>query len=137
MSTKRKKARKMTKRQRSAHMAKIKSKRTKPEMAVHNHLKGNKVEHSMWPRGIHGNPDVLVGADKVVFVNGCFWHGCPQHYRRPKTNSFFWDQKIARNIERQGEVVRELKRSGYKVVIVWEHEIKKAQMTDIIARIAK
>lgn len=127
---------KLTKKQRSAHMAKIRSKRTGPEMAVHNHLKGRRYEHRMWP-DLPGHPDVIVGAETLVFVNGCFWHGCPAHYRAPKTNRLFWSQKIARNVERQREVLRELRRSGYRVVVVWEHELRKTGIAEAIDRIAR
>jgi DNA mismatch endonuclease (patch repair protein) len=124
----------LTKKQRSAHMARIRSKRTGPEMALHGKLKGLKWTHRMWP-DIHGHPDVLIDEDIVVFVNGCFWHGCPQHWRCPKTNRSFWTQKIIRNAERQAEVLRELRRSGYRVVVVWEHELKKTTIDAAIDRI--
>ena len=57
----------------------------------------------------------------VVFVDGCFWHGCPWHYRTPKTRSEWWDAKIDRNKKRDAIKTRKLRRLGWKVVRVWEH----------------
>jgi len=77
----------------------------------------------MWPE-MFGNPDVYVrDLNMVVFVNGCFWHGCGRHFRLPKTNRGFWRRKIKRNVERQGGVIRELKRMGFVVVVLWEHDM--------------
>ncbi|MCB1077899.1 MAG: hypothetical protein KDM64_08750 [Verrucomicrobiae bacterium] len=64
-------------------------------------------------------------AERVaLFVDGCFWHGCPKCYRRPKSNQAFWDEKIRKNTARDRAVNRELKRKGWIVVRVWEHELK-------------
>jgi DNA mismatch endonuclease (patch repair protein) len=61
--------------------------------------------------------------DRVaVFVDGCFWHGCPQHFRPPRTNAPYWDVKIARNMERDKRNDEELSRAGWRVIRVWEHE---------------
>lgn len=62
----------------------------------------------------------------IVFVDGCFWHGCPRHGSVPRNNGRFWRQKIARNRERDREVTRELRRRGWRVVRIWEHELKRA-----------
>ena len=58
----------------------------------------------------------------AVFVDGCFWHGCPDHRTRPATNSRFWADKIARNIERDTETTEYLQLSGWTVLRFWEHE---------------
>jgi DNA mismatch endonuclease (patch repair protein) len=114
---------KLTKKQRSELMSKIKSKKTKPEIAIHNVLKGNKIGHKMNPKMV-GNPDVVIKeVGIVIFINGCFWHGCKKHFRLPKTNIEFWNKKIKRNIERQKESIKELKKFGYKSVIIWEHDL--------------
>ena len=57
----------------------------------------------------------------IVFIDGCFWHGCPWHYRTPKTRSEWWDSKIQRNKLRDAQKTRKLRRLGWKVVRVWEH----------------
>jgi DNA mismatch endonuclease (patch repair protein) len=59
-----------------------------------------------------------------VFVDGCFWHGCPEHFRQPATNSGFWHDKIARNRSRDVRVTRALTDAGWKVLRFWEHEIR-------------
>jgi DNA mismatch endonuclease (patch repair protein) len=121
----------MTREQRSAHMARIRGRRTTPEMLLHGRLKGKRVRHKMWPDWLHGHPDVVIYGegvrDTVVFVNGCFWHGCPRHFRCPKTNRKFWAEKIRRNGARHRAVVRKLRGCGYRVFTLWEHDIMKKQ----------
>lgn len=108
-------------------MSRIRSRRTRSEMLLHGWLKGNRVKHRMWPRflSVGGiiEGDVLIGG-RVVFVHGCFWHGCRSHFRCPKTNSEFWAEKIRRNRERHSRNARTLRRMGYEVVVVWEHGLK-------------
>lgn len=58
----------------------------------------------------------------LVFVDGCFWHGCPIHSKPVRTNSSYWDAKIARNVERDGETDFQMSAAGWRVVRVWEHE---------------
>lgn len=57
-----------------------------------------------------------------MFVDGCFWHGCPEHGGRPKRNTHYWGPKIARNIERDREQEARLAAAGWKVLRIWEHE---------------
>lgn len=120
---------KFSKEKRSQIMSKIKNKRTKPEMTVHNFLKGNKVRHKMWPK-IEGSPDVIIfksgniKKDIIVFVNGCFWHGCRLHFRLPKTHRRFWKNKIDNNIKKQKSSIRILKELEYCVIIIWEHNLR-------------
>ena len=61
------------------------------------------------------------GAKVVIFIDGCFWHGCPEHYNRPKTNVAFWRNKLKRNTERDRAVDTILKSQGWHVIRVWEH----------------
>jgi len=68
-------------------------------------------------------PDVvLVGARVAVFVDGCFWHGCPDHARKPRSNADYWGPKLDSNIERDRRVDRALTEAGWRVVRIWEHE---------------
>jgi DNA mismatch endonuclease (patch repair protein) len=69
----------------------------------------------------------------VVFVDGCFWHGCPRHAKRPKQNRTFWDAKIAGNQARDTRLSRGLRKAGWKVLRIWEHSLKKPGT--VIARI--
>ena len=78
-----------------------------------------------WSRhqNVFGKPEFLFREPRLaVFVDGRFWHGCPHCYRRPKTNRKFWDAKIARNIVRDREVSRELRRLDWRVIRIWEHD---------------
>lgn len=78
------------------------------------------------PKGIFGNPDFANKSKKVaLFVDGCFWHGCPIHFKLPKTNSDFWKNKLEHNAERDKEVNERLKEEGWSVFRIWEHDIKK------------
>lgn len=83
---------------------------------------------SGWLRHVSlpGTPDFIFRAYRVaIFVDGCFWHGCPRCYSRPKTNSKFWDSKIARNRERDRSANRELRKRGWRVVRIWQHELSR------------
>lgn len=81
---------------------------------------------SYQPKNIFGKPDFADKKNKIaVFIDGCFWHGCKKHYRAPKQNGKYWREKIRRNIERDKEVSRGLKKQGWKVVRIWEHKTKK------------
>jgi len=69
-------------------------------------------------------PDFVFREKKVVlFVDGCFWHKCPRHFKEPSNNAEFWLRKIASNIERDQRVKAALRRAGWNVVRVWEHEL--------------
>lgn len=112
-----------TKKKRSEVMSRIRSRRTRPEMRFHGILKGRKIAHKMWP-DLPGHPDCLIGKKTVVFVHGCFWHQCPKHFRLPKTNSDFWWGKMVMNRTRHAVSARTLRRMGYKVLVVWEHDLR-------------
>ena len=72
-----------------------------------------------------GRPDFCFVRQKVaVFVDGCFWHGCPKCYTRPKTNKQFWDEKRAANRARDKRVGKDLKARGFLVIRIYEHELK-------------
>lgn len=76
---------------------------------------------------VFGKPDfVFPSARLAVFVDGCFWHGCPQHGTVPVTNHAFWSQKLDRNRARDRLVNRTLTRKGWRVIRIWQHELKDA-----------
>lgn len=80
-----------------------------------------------WRRNypLFGNPDFTFPAYRVaVFIDGCFWHACPQHCRMPATNREYWQQKISRNAKRDLSVSKELKRRNWTVIRFWEHDLK-------------
>jgi DNA mismatch endonuclease (patch repair protein) len=83
-----------------------------------------------------GKPDFAFRAERLlVFVDGCFWHGCARCYRRPASNRTYWDAKVIRNKTRDREVTRELKKRGWRVLRVWEHDLK--AMPRLIRRVRK
>lgn len=83
-------------------------------------------------------PDFVFRAQRVaVFVDGCFWHGCPRHATRPKQNRKFWDEKIARNQARDRLVTRELKKSGWTVLRLWECALAKKREASTLARLRR
>jgi len=115
----------LTKEQRSMTMSRIRSKWTGQEKKVHNYLKGHKIKHRMHPK-IDGSPDILLkDTNTAVFLHGCFWHKCPKCFREPKTNRSYWLPKIENNVKRDEKNVDTLKTNGYRVIIIWEHQIKK------------
>ncbi|MBZ5602992.1 MAG: very short patch repair endonuclease [Acidobacteriia bacterium] len=74
-----------------------------------------------------GKPDfVFETAKVVVFLDGCYWHGCPKCYRAPTSNTGYWSEKFRRNKDRDKRVGQLLRRDGWKVVRIWEHEIKRS-----------
>jgi DNA mismatch endonuclease (patch repair protein) len=102
------------------------AKATRPEAHLRSalHRLGLRFRKNVRPvPSIRCRPDVVFPRDRlVVFVDGCFWHGCPDHFRPPTTNRDYWNAKIARNIERDKRNTAELARAGWKVIRIWEHE---------------
>lgn len=117
-----------TKKQRSRIMSKIRSKGTKAERQLKRMLKGKYLRAN--PK-IFGSPDLGNKTRKIaVFMDGCFWHKCPVHYRPPKSNKKYWIPKIARNAERDREITKRLKKDGWKVVRIWEHDLKQGRLME-------
>lgn len=88
-------------------------------------------------RAIIGKPDFIFRPNKIaVFVDGCFWHGCNEIKNSPKRNREFWSNKIVRNKLRDRSVNRILSRRGWKVVRIWEHDLKKREM-HAVAKVSK
>lgn len=108
---------------RSALMSRVRGKDSSPEMKVRRTAHSLGYRFRLHSRRLPGTPDlVFPRLRKVIFVHGCFWHrhdGCSRT-TTPKTRSAFWAAKFARNIERDQRVVRELRDSGWNVLIVWE-----------------
>lgn len=83
-------------------------------------------------------PDFVFKRERVaVFVDGCYWHGCPVHYRRPKGNRKFWDAKILRNQTRDRLVTRELRRAGWTVLRLWECALAKKRVMRTMGRLRR
>lgn len=109
--------------ERSELMSKIRSKNTKPELLLKDPLESLGFDYQ--PK-IAGNPDFADTDTKVtIFVDGCFWHVCPQHFKMPKKNPQYWGPKFIRNMERDTETTKKLVNDGWLVIRIWEHSITK------------
>jgi DNA mismatch endonuclease, patch repair protein len=116
----------MSKEQRSRCMSRIRGKDTKPEITVRKALWGRGHRYRLQYE-LPGRPDfVFVQAKVAVFIDGCFWHRCPKHFVRPKSNRAFWLRKLNGNVIRDRKINRELKKLGWEVVRCWEHQVEKS-----------
>ena len=99
---------------------------TKPELALRSmlHSRGLRFRVDCSPlKGVRSRADIVFSKAKIaVFVDGCFWHGCPEHFIMPKTNAEYWSAKICRNAARDAAVNQTLADDGWTVIRVWEHE---------------
>jgi len=85
-----------------------------------------------------GNPDFCFPKKRVaLFVDGCFWHGCPKHCRMPIGNRTYWNRKIASNVARDRAVVQLLRQHGWRVLRIWEHELGRENETRLCWRIRR
>ena len=104
-------------------MSRVRSKDTKPEIAVRRILWKRGLRYRLHDRTLPGTPDISNRKRRLaVFVDGCFWHGCPRCYAEPKTNVGFWREKVRRNRARRDAVRADLAERGFRVVEIWEHE---------------
>lgn len=102
-------------------MSKIKSKETKIELYFKDLLKGHLFRYQ--PK-MFGRPDFALKKLKIaIFIDSCFWHKCPKHFRKPKSNISYWKPKINGNLKRAKEVNKSLIKDGWRVIRFWEHEI--------------
>ena len=116
---------KFSKEIRSKIMSKV-QRNSKPEQVLRKELFRLGYRYSLNHRfkELNFKPDIAMVSRKVcIFIDGCFWHKCPRCYKAPKSNKKYWNSKIERNIERDKEQNRYLKKKGWKVIRVWEHEI--------------
>lgn len=106
----------------SRSMRSNRSSGTKPELLLSKMLR-KKILSNNFP----GRPDFVYLKKKIaIFVHGCFWHRCPQcNFNLPKRNRDFWARKFTRNMERDLLVKGELEHIGWKIIEIWEHELKK------------
>ena len=107
-------------------MRRVRSRDTSCEFLLRSALHRRGLRYSL-RRKLPGSPDIVFGPAKVaVFVDGCFWHGCPEHCRRPSSNTTYWHVKIDRNMARDARVSGELKALGWGIVRLWEHEVRRS-----------
>jgi DNA mismatch endonuclease (patch repair protein) len=122
---------KITTEKRSRNMKNIRSKNTAPELTVRKYIYSLGYRYRIHYKKLPGRPDIVFPSiNKVIFVHGCFWH---QHKRnclsqhKPKSNSKYWEEKFEKNIERDKRNLKELKKMGWDVLIIWECESKKIE----------
>lgn len=112
---------------RSFNMSRIRSKDTKPEILIRKFLFQNGFRYRLHDAKLPGKPDIVLPKYKtVIFINGCFWHGhenC-KYFKLPKTRTEWWQAKIERNIINDKEKHTLLQQAGYKVIVIWECDIK-------------
>ena len=118
--------------ERSKIMAKVHSTGTTPEIQVRNILEEMGYIFLLDNKNLPGKPDIfLPDHNTVIFVNGCFWHGCPtcRHAKiRPVQNAEYWNNKLNRTLERDKLNIAKLKELGYRVLIIWECETRKKKI---------
>lgn len=129
--------------ERSKNMAAVKSRNTKPEL---------RLRRAIWKAGLRyftaqgwtnltgvflpGSPDLIFPASRIVlFVDGCFWHGCPEHYHAPEERKGFWAAKLKENLDRDRRVSVQLREKGWDVLRIWEHDLKTGPLNEIVHRL--
>lgn len=117
-------------------MAKIRGANTGPELRLRSALWRAGLRYRVHAR-LPGRPDIVFTRSKLaVFIDGCFWHGCPLHAVRPKTNAKFWTMKIERNKQRDRIVAALLSSLGWRTIRVWEHDVAN-RLPRVVARICR
>lgn len=125
----------LTPEQRKKNMSRIHGKNTSPELKLRKHLWKSGLRGYRVYYNLPGKPDIVFTKQKlVIFVDGCFWHKCPVCFRPPATNEGFWNEKLQKNVERDLKVNEKLQNAGWKVLRIWEHEIKKTP-DDVVGKI--
>lgn len=104
-------------------MSLVRTSRTKPEEQIAKELRRRQLQYTRNSASLPGRPDfVLSELGVVVFVHGCFWHGCKRHRSVPKSNERWWIEKLENTKRRDRRNARKLQRLGWRVFQVWEHE---------------
>lgn len=120
---------------RSFNMSRIRGKNTKPEEVVAKYLFSQGFRYRRNVRNLPGTPDIVMKKYKtVIFVNGCFWHaheGC-KYFVLPDNNKKFWEEKLFRNRERDFEKKIQLEKLEWKVITIWECELKKDKIEETL-----
>lgn len=105
-------------------MSRIRRSDTKPELLLRRRLWADGLRYRVDYRTPGGRADLVFPGPRVaVFVDGCFWHGCPDHYVRPRSREMFWADKLRTNVERDRRQTLKLEAEGWTVLRFWEHEV--------------
>jgi len=123
---------------RSYNMSRIRSSNTKPEEIVRKNLFSKGFRFRKNDKRFPGKPDIVLPKYKtIIFVHGCFWHchiGCPD-FVQPKSNENYWQEKLERNRIRDNENIEKLRNHGWRVIIIWECELKKSVCCERLERL--
>ncbi len=116
-----------SKAERSEIMRRVKGRNTSPEIQMRAALRAVGLSgYRLHRLDLKGSPDIVFSKVKVaVFVDGCFWHGCPKCYRRPNSRRSYWDAKLRRNRERDRRNRMALRADGWCTARIWEHEVRR------------
>ena len=127
------------KRKRSEVMSRIRSRGNRDtELALAQLFCRNKITGWRRHQPVFGKPDFIFPKLKLaIFVDGCFWHGCPKHATKPKNNRAFWQRKLSTNKKRDRVVTQTLRKPGWQVLRIWEHELTRKNETRLLARIQR
>lgn len=119
---------------RSEIMSRVKSNNnTSTELQVIKLFKDHKIKGWRRKYKIKGKPDIVFLNKKIaIFIDGCFWHGCQKHCRIPETNQDYWKKKIKNNFERDILINEYLRKIGWKVIRIWEHDVKNMELRENI-----
>lgn len=125
-----------SKAKRSEVMSRIRGRGNKEtELVIASLLRSHGLSGWQRHQAILGRPDFIFRKQRVaLFVDGCFWHSCALHANLPVNNKKFWSEKLAANKARDVHVTAELRRGGWKVVRIWEHELKRPE--SVVRKIA-
>ena len=119
----------MTPEQRRRCMSRIRGRDTKPELVVRRWLWHQGFRYRLYVKSLPGRPDIVMRKWRTaIFVNGCFWHGHDCRQQQPTTNAQFWQDKIARNRERDARNQQLLRDAGWHVIVVWECQLSSGRI---------
>ena len=116
----------LTEEQRRFNMSRIRGKDTTPELKIRRMLYARGIRGYRVHYNLPGRPDIAFTKYRIaIFIDGCYWHKCPECFIEPKTRREFWTTKINRNVERDQEINRLLEAEGWLVIRFWEHQVRK------------
>lgn len=124
---------------RSQVMSRIRSRENKDtELALAKLLRRQRIIGWRRNQKLFGKPDFVFASYRmVIFVDGCFWHGCLEHSKPPKSNQSYWEAKMLRNQQRDRLVASTLRSKGWRVLRIWEHELLRKNESRLLRRIRK
>jgi DNA mismatch endonuclease (patch repair protein) len=125
---------------RSYNMSRIRSKDTKPEILVRKYLFANKYRFRLHDKTLPGKPDIILKKhNTLILIHGCFWHGHKNcnYFKVPQTRTKWWLDKINGNIKNDKRNENKLKKAGWKIITIWECEIRPSKRDQTLARLLK